>query len=197
MDPSLLEGDALSGSGGDPARVRRSIALGHLDLEGRPVPVRLQRVRPAGGDPRWVFSAQTVENIPALYRLHGPGWIETVVPERWRGPLIGTRAGDWLVLGVVTAVLGLAAWLLLRLGAGLARHRAGTPLGTLIGRTRRPLAPLLALWLLREMYQALFTLNGVLPLGNLLVSRVASIGAFVLARGFLSRGGSAGCLHDL
>jgi hypothetical protein len=166
LDPSLLEESALSGSGADPGRLRRSIGLGSLSLGDRPVPVRIQRVRPAGGEPRWVFSAQTVENIPALYERHGPDWIERRMPAGWHATLVGSRSGDWLVLASAALTAALGAWLLARLGAALARRKAGTTLGTAAASIRRPLALLLFLWVLREVHRALFTLNE--PLAGLI-----------------------------
>ena len=51
---------------------RRSIRLAILDLSDRPVSIRLSRLKPATGDPIWVFSSQTVGNAVALYQIYGP-----------------------------------------------------------------------------------------------------------------------------
>ena len=66
--------DSLSGE------PRRSIRMAVIDLDGRPVPVRLNRIKPEDGDAVWLFSRQTVENIDALYRVYGPSPFEQAMP---------------------------------------------------------------------------------------------------------------------
>ena len=61
-------------------RIQRSISLALLDTGSHDVPLRLNRVQPSGGDPVWVVSRQSVENIPALYRRYGPTKIEQALP---------------------------------------------------------------------------------------------------------------------
>jgi small-conductance mechanosensitive channel len=67
---------------------RRSVELAQLDLERWPVAIRLQRVKPEDGEPRWLFSAQTVESVPALYDRYGPGWMERLLPRWWRATAV-------------------------------------------------------------------------------------------------------------
>jgi small-conductance mechanosensitive channel len=177
-EPSLLQETVLSGSGTDPARLRRSISVGSLSLGDRPVSIRIQRLRPAGGQPRWVFSAQTVENIPSLYQHHGPGWIERRLPGDWHAVLIGSGAGDWAAFMLAALAIGLGAWLLSRLGARLARRSPGSPLGVIAESIRRPLALLIALLTLREISRALFTLNE--PMAGL-INAVLGAAAFLTA----------------
>lgn len=68
-------------------RVRRSIELGTIDLEGRPVPINVHRIKPANGEPRWLFSAHSMDNIEALWEAHGPSGLAQQVPswarQRW------------------------------------------------------------------------------------------------------------------
>lgn len=76
LDPNASSNDPLAGE------PRRSLRLALIDLDGRPVPIRLSRVKPPDGDPVWLFSAQTVDNVPALHAEYGataferrlPGW---------------------------------------------------------------------------------------------------------------------------
>ncbi len=63
---------------------RRSLRLTIFDLGDRPVPLRLNRLKPASGDPVWVFAQQSVANIPELHALYGPGWFERRLSEAWR-----------------------------------------------------------------------------------------------------------------
>lgn len=93
-----------------PPEARRTVRLGSIDLDGRAIPVNLQRFKPGEGDAVWLVSPFTVEHIDALYAEHGPGFLERRLPE-WAK----IRAGDvavweWGVLVVVGVVSGLFGW---------------------------------------------------------------------------------------
>ena len=60
--------------------VRRSLRLERLDLDGRPVSIRLHRLKAQGEEPVWVFSRQTVSNVEPLHELYGPTWLESLMP---------------------------------------------------------------------------------------------------------------------
>lgn len=62
----------------------RSVMLWSIELADRPVPIRMNRVKPENGDPVWVFSRQTVRNLPQLAALHGPSRFEEYLPEALR-----------------------------------------------------------------------------------------------------------------
>lgn len=104
----------LDGAQEDPGagRVRRSILLNMLELEKRPVPLRLNRVKPANGDPVWVISRQSVRDIPALYERFKPTRLEMAMPPwaRERGPF-GMYVWEWLVLPVITVIAFLLGYL--------------------------------------------------------------------------------------
>ena len=62
-------------------RVRRSIIIDTFELDDRRVPIRLNRVKPGeDADPVWVFSRQSVDNIPALFETYGPTDLEKALP---------------------------------------------------------------------------------------------------------------------
>ena len=112
--PDAIDENATSRSAlaGQP---RRSLLLGNLALDGRTVSVRLNRLKPADGDPVWVFSRQTVENIPRLHDLYGPSRFERMLPD-----VLKRDAG----LGLAWwEVLGLPVMLLLAAVAGAATYR--------------------------------------------------------------------------
>lgn len=75
LNASLPENHPFAG------KPRRSIEISELETNRRPVTIRLNRLKPANGDPVWVFSAQTVKDVPRLYAQYGPGWIESKVPK--------------------------------------------------------------------------------------------------------------------
>ncbi len=99
--------------------------VGTVEVRGRKVELLLaDRYDPAVGH-RWVFAAETVAEIPALYRQHGFGWIGDHLPPVFFAFSFG----------------GLALWqwafllLLLSLGYWVSRH-----LGRLVARIARLLA---------------------------------------------------------
>lgn len=75
LDAVAASNDPMAGQS------RRSIRMELLNMDGRPVPIRLARVKPADGEPVWVFSSQTVENIPALHDIYGPRDFERNMPD--------------------------------------------------------------------------------------------------------------------
>ena len=112
--PDALDARATSSSA-VAGQARRSILLGVLELEERTVPIRLDRVKPEGGDPVWVFSRRSVENVDALYALYGPSRLEMALPE----PLRREAFWDlkwWEVIGL-PLTLALAVWV------GIATYR--------------------------------------------------------------------------
>lgn len=90
-----------------------SVVLTSLEVDGRPTPVRLVRVRTAQG-PAWVFSRDTVGAVDGLYEEYGPP-----LGERLPSFLLTTRFGlelwQWsgLLVGLVLALL--LAWLVEKL----------------------------------------------------------------------------------
>ena len=112
--PDSLDARATSNSA-VAGQARRSILLGALDLGDRTVPIRLARVKPGEGDPVWVFSRQTVENVDPLYALYGPSALEMALPEPLRREAAwGLKL--WEVIGLPLMV-GLAFW------AGISTYR--------------------------------------------------------------------------
>jgi small-conductance mechanosensitive channel len=90
---------------------RRNLALWYLRAEGRDYSIRLERLQAPGEDPMWMFSRQTVENIPALYQRYGPTRFERSLPTFLRAQAFWTLAW-WEVLAlpiVFLLALGAAA----------------------------------------------------------------------------------------
>lgn len=119
---------------------RRTLSLGSVELNGREIPINLQRFAPADGKPVWLFSPYTVAEVPSLYRAHGPGILEQWLPDRLRRIRVaGEALWIWLALGVLAAASAVAGWLLAKLILALAgradglwprtlRHSIGAPL---------------------------------------------------------------------
>ncbi len=106
---STAASDAEKELAGEP---RRSILLTSIDADGRSLPIRIQRVKPADGDPVWVFSASTVENIPLLYEKFGPGFVDRYLPAWMRVRAMGSIfVWEWLYLVGLFLLSLLAGWL--------------------------------------------------------------------------------------
>lgn len=95
---------------------RRSLRLALIDLEDRPVPIRLERVKPEDGDPVWLFAAQTVENLPALHELYGESWLEQSLPD-WARKQVSIGLAAWQLIAMPLLLISavLASWLVYRI----------------------------------------------------------------------------------
>lgn len=93
VDTTTTSKDPMSGV------ARRSLTIGQLELSNRTVPIRLARVQAPGGEPVWVFSRQTVENVPALYAVYGPSKFEKNLPPALREQAFWTLAW-WEVIAL-------------------------------------------------------------------------------------------------
>ncbi|MBL3703164.1 mechanosensitive ion channel [Sulfitobacter sp. BDSS02] len=129
-----LEGGADTTTTG---RVRRSIRIDVFELDDHNVPLRLNRIKPANGDPAWVISRQSVANLPQLYEIYGPTPIEKSLPSWAREKALW---GMYLWEIIFVPVMLIIALLLGRLtyrGVTLLGRRANTPLGHSIVRALR------------------------------------------------------------
>ena len=139
VDRAAMAPDALVGV------PRRGFRIGTLQINDRPIPIRLQRVKVGNADPVWVFSANTVENIDGLFIQYGPSLLEQHLPD-WAMRsslgklrvwevlgllLLGTcsMAAGWLVQKFLRRLLRRAPW---RWSTGLSEY-IPTPLGLTVG----------------------------------------------------------------
>ncbi|MBW3096663.1 mechanosensitive ion channel family protein [Pseudohoeflea coraliihabitans] len=59
---------------------RRSVELGTVELDGRPIPISLQRFQPPDGEAVWLFSPFMVERVPDIYREPGRDLLSRWLP---------------------------------------------------------------------------------------------------------------------
>ena len=117
VDTATTAKDPMSGV------ARRSLTIGYLELTNRTVPIRIARVRAPGGEPVWVFSRQTVENVPQLYEIYGPTKFEKSLPPALRQQAFWTLAW-WEVIALPLILLaGALAAALTYLTINRLRHR--------------------------------------------------------------------------
>ena len=86
---------------------RRSLTIGWLEANHRTLPIRIARVRAPGGEPVWVFSRQTVENVPELYSIYGPTRFEQALPAPLRKQAFWTLAW-WEIIALPLILLAAA-----------------------------------------------------------------------------------------
>jgi len=60
---------------------RRSIVFGTVELQGRGIAFRIQRVKFKDYGAFWLISQNTVENIDALYAVYGPRKLDRMMPD--------------------------------------------------------------------------------------------------------------------
>jgi len=143
---------------------RRSVLLRRVDLAGREVPIRLARLRPEGGAPVWVFSRQTVENLPELAAATAAPALERILPEplRRESPLLGLRWWEIvavpLLVGLALLVALAAAHALTKLSPGPRRPR----LHAIFRSVRLPLTLLLATLLVWAAAGPLFAFSAAI-----------------------------------
>ncbi|WP_432410755.1 mechanosensitive ion channel family protein [Rasiella sp. SM2506] len=105
IDMSTTTNQAIAG------KPRRSVVFGNVDLDGRDIVFRVQRVRYKEFGALWLISANTVENIEPLYAQYGPRKLDRMMPEWSNVPFLGIPV--WKLIG--TLVLIFLAYLLAKL----------------------------------------------------------------------------------
>ncbi len=107
---------------------RRVIQLGELELDGRPVPVSLQRFHVEGSEPVWLFAPFAVERVSRLYAANRPGLLSEWIPLREQIDNLGQPSvREWLVIAATLigcVLLGLMTYGLAKLISRHARLQA-------------------------------------------------------------------------
>lgn len=82
---------------------RRSISFGKIDLDGRDIVLRLQRLKYKDKGPIWLISSQTVENIEPLYKVYGPRKLDKIMPSWVSFEIFGVPF--WKYLGTFILII--------------------------------------------------------------------------------------------
>ncbi len=145
--PSIAGGNEMVG------KERTSIRLGEITADGRSIPIRIERVDDGDGNKRWLFGAHSVENIPALYEQHGPGWIDEHTP-KWASERVWGGVAIWklIAIGLTLIISPLAGYLTARLMRWISTKTQKLDLG-MLKRFDWPISIVVAalvLWLIVE-----------------------------------------------
>ncbi|PVA11330.1 mechanosensitive ion channel protein MscS [Pelagivirga sediminicola] len=124
-------------------KARRDLGLKLAQVDGQAYEIRLGRYKAEGADPVWLFTPQTVDNIPVLYRAFGPAWFERHIPDQLTQRVAGLRLWEWILLPLMLGALFGLGWAAQRLvgfvGARLpksylrqAMERSRVPMGLVV-----------------------------------------------------------------
>ncbi|SDE94447.1 mechanosensitive ion channel family protein [Limimaricola pyoseonensis] len=142
-------------------QVQRSILIDVVETGKRPVAIRLNRLKPADGDAVWVFSRQTVANIPRLHALYGPTWFEEELPDLWRVETFwDLRRWELVALPAMLALVGGAGWAAGRAQAMLARRVRSRLATDVLRATRMPIILATCSAILLVLSNSLFIFSG-------------------------------------
>ncbi len=170
---------AAAGSAPFAGEPRRALRLGLVDLDGRPVSIWLERLKPKDGEPVWVLAGQTVARAEALHARHGPRDFESYLPV-WSQEKAAFGLPRWQIIGLPLILIGacLAGWLAYRL-VGRAQHRVRERawLNRVAERARLPVALLVGAGLMWWLTSSLLPFTG--PLNAL--SAPLLLGVIILA----------------
>ncbi|MDP5045442.1 MAG: mechanosensitive ion channel protein, partial [Leeuwenhoekiella sp.] len=75
IDMSTSTNQAIAG------KPMRSVVFGEIDLDGRDIVLRMQRIKYKDYGAFWLISANTVENIDSLYEVYGPRELDRMMPD--------------------------------------------------------------------------------------------------------------------
>ncbi|MAN58880.1 MAG: mechanosensitive ion channel protein [Flavobacteriaceae bacterium] len=97
VDISTTTNQAIAG------KPRRSVVFGEVSLGNRDIVLRVQRIRYKDFGALWMISANTVDNIEALYREYGPRKLDRMMPDWARIKFLGFPV--WKFIGILVILL--------------------------------------------------------------------------------------------
>lgn len=140
---------------------RRSILLGTLDVSGRDVELRVQRVQAGDMEPVWVISPNTVENIDPLYAVYGPSQLHRMMPAWAQATLWSqTRIWEWLAFAVLLCVAAAVGWVTWSVSRRLLRNTTNSWRTELATKIPLPLALVVTVLIFYLPLRTYITLTG-------------------------------------
>lgn len=121
-------------------QARRDLGLKMVEVKGQTYEIRLGRYKAEDEEPVWLFTPQTVENIPILYEAFGPHFFETYIPSSLKQRVAGLRLWEWIALPLLLCVLLALGWLINGIIRWVGRKTRQVMLRQAAEKTRIPLA---------------------------------------------------------
>jgi small-conductance mechanosensitive channel len=157
LNASLPENHPFAG------KQRRSLKLAELPTESRPVSIRLDRLKPANGNAIWLFSRQTVKDIPRLHAQFGPGWFERQLPHAMTREIVPNVRFWELIVFPLLLLMAVGLYILLNKAIGSASRRASVGwVNRASEKTRAPLAIGITALAVQYAAQTLFTFSSLI-----------------------------------
>lgn len=167
--PDRPDGQIDRATGPDKSMVgkpRRSILFGSVQLDGRDVDLRLQRVRVGDSEPVWMISPQLVEAVPQLYERYGPGLIDRYLPEWGKARFFGNLPiWEWATFILFITLSVLVGFGLQRLITRALKHSDKPWSDGLASAIPKPLSLLLTLVFFHFVSLTMISLSG--PVGKI------------------------------
>ncbi|SDY34301.1 mechanosensitive ion channel family protein [Citreimonas salinaria] len=89
---------------------RRNIRIARLEANDTLYDIRIGRYRAGDDRPVWLFTPQTVRNIPPLYDTFGPRRYEAYIPQSLKREVSGLWLWEWIALPLIGALTLLLGW---------------------------------------------------------------------------------------
>lgn len=135
-DAMLETGTSENALAGKP---RRDIGLKLVEIDGEAYEIRLGRYKAADSDPIWLFTPQTVQNIPVLYAAFGPRHFESYIPSNLNQKFGGLRLWEWVLLPVLVGALFGLGWAVTWIVGWASRNVSRPLIQQALERSRLPL----------------------------------------------------------
>ena len=161
--PDVPDAVEANPSSDDPfaAQPRRSLRLWIVDLDNRPVSIRLNRMATPDGVPVWMFSRQSVENLPALFRIYGPSALEQALPDVLRHKAVwGLMTWELIGLPLLIGAALLLGYVLHHALSRIADSRNNEISRLVILALRRPAMIFVATFLVGTVTTNVFVFSG-------------------------------------
>ncbi|WP_294620868.1 mechanosensitive ion channel domain-containing protein [uncultured Roseovarius sp.] len=133
--------EQTAGNSNTPGEVRRDLGIKLFEFDGRAYEIRIARYK-AGENQEavWLFTPQTVADVPALHDAYGPRAFERVIPREMKKQLGGLRIWEWVALPVMFGLLIAIGWLVNTVVTALSRKAPYAFLQHAFSRAGFPLA---------------------------------------------------------
>ena len=133
--------EQTAGNTKTPGEVRRDLGIALFEFDGRAYEIRIARYKPGDNqEPVWLFTPQTVADVPALHDAYGPRAFESVIPRDMKKQLGGLRIWEWVALPIMFGVLIAIGWLVNAVIRALSRKAPYAFLQRAFSRAGFPLA---------------------------------------------------------
>lgn len=102
--------ETMGGSNDRAGEPRRNLHLETLSHDGAAYDLRIARYKPDAGEAVWLFTPQTVDNLPALYEAFGPRGYEDLIPEGLKHKVGGLWLWELIALPLLALMVTGLGW---------------------------------------------------------------------------------------